>query len=143
LAAYYGVAIIPARVRKPRDKAAVESGVGLAQRWILARLRHRQFFSLAELNAEIARELTHLNAAPFQKLPGSRLSHFQQLERPALRALPATPYVYADWKKARVHIDYHVEVLGHYYSVPHALIKKQLDVRITEHMEFPGFRGYF
>ncbi len=131
MAEHYGVAVLPARVRRPRDKAKVEAGVLVVERWILARLRHRTFFSLAELNVAIRELLETLNARPFRKLPGSRREHFEQLDQPALRPLPAEPYVYAEWKKVRVHIDYHVAVDGHYYSVPHALIKKQLDVRIT------------
>jgi len=131
MASHYGVAILPARVRKPRDKAKVEGGVLIVERWILAALRHRQFFSLAELNRVISELLEKLNARPFRKLPGCRREHFEQLDRPALQPLPAEPYVYAEWKKARVHIDYHVAIEGHYYSVPYALIKKEVDVRIT------------
>jgi transposase len=131
MASHYGVAVLPARVRKPRDKAKVEGGVLVVERWILAALRHRQFFSLAELNAAISELLVKLNNRPFRKLPGSRREHFEQLDGPALQALPAVPYVYAEWKKARVHIDYHVAVDGHYYSVPHALIKREVDVRVS------------
>jgi len=133
MATHYGIAVLPTRVRRPRDKAKVEAGVLVVERWILAALRHRSFFSLHELNAAIRELLKKLNARPFKKLPGSRREHFERLDKPALQTLPAEPYVYAEWKKARVHIDYHVEVAGHYYSVPHALIKKQLDVRITQH----------
>ena len=133
MATHYGVAVLPARARRPRDKAKVEAGVLLVERWILAALRRRTFFSLAELNAAITGLLEKLNARPFKKLPGTRRAHFEALDKPALRPLPAAPYVYAEWKKARVHIDYHVAIDGHYYSVPHALIKKQLDVRITQH----------
>ncbi len=132
LAHHYGVAVLPARVRKPRDKAKAESGVQLVERWILAALRHRTFFSLAEFNGAIAELLERLNDKPFKKLPGSRREAFEQLDRPALRPLPATPYVYATWKKVRVHIDYHVELDGHYYSVPYALVKQQLEARLTE-----------
>lgn len=132
LAHHYGVAVLPARVRKPRDKAKAESGVQLVERWILAALRHRTFFSLAEVNAAIAELLERLNDKPFKKLPGSRRSAFAQIDQPALRPLPAVPYVYATWKKVRVHIDYHVELDGHYYSVPYALVKQQLDARLTE-----------
>jgi transposase len=133
MASHYGVAVLPARVRRPRDKAKVEAGVLVVERWILAMLRNRTFFSLAELNTAIRELLEKLNARTFKKLPGSRREHFVALDQPALQLLPAAPYVYAEWKKARVHIDYHVEVDGHYYSVPHALIKKQLEVRITKH----------
>jgi transposase len=131
MASHYGVAVIPARVRKPRDKAKAEGGVLIVERWILAALRHRQFFSLGELNAVISELLEELNTRPFRKLPGCRREHFEQLDRPALQPLPAEPYVYAEWKKARVHIDYHVAISGHYYSVPYALIKKEVEVRIT------------
>ncbi len=132
MAAHYGVAVIPARVRKPRDKAKAEAGVLLVERWILAALRRQTFFSLAELNAAIRPLLKKLNGRPFKKLPGSRQSALETIDRPALRPLPATPYVYATWKKVRVHIDYHVEVDGHYYSVPYALVKHALDVRLTD-----------
>ena len=103
----------------------------MVERWILAALRQRQCFSLAELNRAIRALLETLNNRPFKKLPGTRRALFEQLDKPALRPLPVEAYEYAEWKQARVHIDYHIEVHGHYYSVPHALIKKQLDVRIT------------
>ena len=131
LADHYGVAIIPARVRRPKDKAKVENAVLLVERWILARLRDYTFFSLRELNAAIAALLTELNTKPFKQLPGCRKELFEQLDRPAMQALPAVRYTYAEWKRARVHIDYHVEVLGHYYSVPYQLVQQELDVRIT------------
>ena len=131
LACHYAVAVLPARVKKPRDKAKAEVGVQVVERWILAALRNRTFFSLAELNAAIAKLLERLNHRPFRKLPGSRRELFEQLDRPALRPLPAERYVFAQWKKARVNIDYHVEVEHHYYSVPHALVGRQLDVRLT------------
>ena len=133
LATHYGMAIVPARVRKPRDKAKAEVGVQVVERWVLAALRHRLFFSLAELNAEIARLLERLNARPFRKLPGSRRSAFETLDRPALRPLPLERYEFAQWKKVRVHIDYHVELERHYDSVPHALIGKELHLRVTAH----------
>ena len=132
MASHYGIAVLPTRVRRPRDKAKVEGGVLVVERWILAALRHRQFFSLRELNAAISELLVKLNNRPFRKLPGCRREHFEQLDRPVLQPLPAEPYVYAEWKKARVHIDYHVAVDGHYYSVPHALIKREVDVRMTQ-----------
>jgi len=134
MAAHYGVAVMPTRVRRPRDKAKVESGVLVVERWILAVLRHRSFFSLAELNSAIRELLEKLNNRSFKKLPGSRRTHFENLDKPALQPLPAEPYVYAEWKKARVHIDYHVAVDKHYYSVPYVLIKKQLDVRMTQNI---------
>jgi transposase len=129
--AHYETAALPARPYKPRDKAKVEVAVQVVERWILARLRHRTFFSLFELNLAIRALLTALNDRPFKKLPGSRRSQFESLDQPALRPLPATPYEYAEWRKARVNIDYHVEVDKHYYSVPHSLIRQQLEVRLT------------
>jgi transposase len=131
LAAHYGCAIIPARPYKPRDKAKVESGVLVAERWIAAALRNRTFFSLAEANRAIRERLAWLNARPFKKLPGSRASLFAELDRPALRPLPATPYEYATWKRAAVSIDYHVEYERHYYSVPYALVGERADVRAS------------
>ena len=131
MATHYGTAILPARVRKPRDKAKVETAVLLVERWILARLRHRQFFSLTELNVAIAALLEDLNTRALQLLPGNRRSQFESIDRPALRPLPTTAYVFAEWSLARVHIDYHVEVDEHYYSVPYPLIGQQLDVRLS------------
>ena len=131
MAAHYGVAVVPARAHKPRDKAKVEVGVQNVERTILAVLRNRQCFSLAELNAALAELLTRLNQRPFKKLPGSRQSQFEAIDRPALQPLPISPYEYAEWKQARVHIDYHIEVQRHYYSVPHHLVKRRLDVRVT------------
>ncbi|WP_241426422.1 IS21 family transposase [Geobacter benzoatilyticus] len=132
LADHYGTAIVPARVRHPKDKAKVEGGVLIAQRFILAGLRNRTFFSLAEANAAIRERLLLLNNRPFRKLPGCRQSRFEEIDLPAMLPLPETPYEYAQWKKARVHIDYHVELEGHFYSVPHRLVKEQVDVRYTE-----------
>jgi len=131
LARHYGIAVIPARVRKPKDKAKAEGGVQLVERWIMAALRNRTFFSLAEANAAIAELLIKLNNHPFQKLPGCRRSQFETLDKPALKALPTTAYEYAEWKLVRVGIDYHVEVDKHYYSVPYQLAKVQLDTRMT------------
>jgi transposase len=131
MANHYGTAVIPARVKKPKDKAKVEVAVQVVERWILARLRNRQFFSLYRLNQAIADLLEDLNNKPFQKLPGSRKSAFESLDRPALNPLPSQPYQFAEWKIATVNVDYHIEVERHYYSVPHTLIKKKIDVRIT------------
>jgi len=131
LARHYGTAVLPARPYKPRDKAAVEASVLLVQRWILARLRNRQFFSLEELNAAIRERLIDLNNRPFKKLEGSRRSAFETIERPAMKALPTTRYEFADWKSALVGIDYHVELDGHYYSVPHSLVRQKLELRFT------------
>lgn len=131
LARHYGVAILPARVRKPRDKAKVEAGVLLAQRWILARLRHQRFFSLEEVNRAIRPLLAELNARPFRKLPGSRRSVFEGVDQPALKPLRAERYEFAEWKVATVGIDYHVEAAGHYYSVPYRHARQKVDVRLT------------
>ena len=130
-AAHYATVILPARPYKPRDKAKVEVGVQVVERWILARLRHRRFYRLAELNAAIAELLVELNDRAFKKLPGSRRSAFEALDRPALRPLPATRYEVARFKPVRVNIDYHVEIERHYYSVPHALVRQGLEARIT------------
>ena len=134
MARFYGVAIVPARVRKPKDKAKAENGVQRVEQWILARLRNHQFFSLRELNTQIRRLLEELNDKPFQKLPGSRRSQFEALDRPALQPLPAQRYEYAEWSKARVAPNIHVKAAECYYSVPYALIKKELDVRLTGRM---------
>ncbi|HTE41756.1 MAG TPA: IS21 family transposase [Steroidobacteraceae bacterium] len=133
-AEHYGTTILPARVRKPRDKAKVENAVLIVERWILAKLRDRQFFSLGELNAAIAELLTEYNHKPFQKMDGTRQSRFLELDRPALKTLPARPYEYAQWKSAKVHLDYHVEVERAYYSVPYRHIGDQVDVRMTARM---------
>lgn len=132
MAQHYGVAIIPARPYKPRDKPLVELGVLLVQRWITARLRHHKFFSLYEVNHHIAGLLKDLNNRPFQKnKTETRSSLFEQLDRPAMKPLPAQPYEYAEWMIVRADIGYHVEVDQHYYSVPFKLAKIQLDVRLT------------
>ncbi len=131
LADHYGVAVVPARVKKPRDKAKAESGVLQVERWILARLRNQRFFSLRELNASIAELLPELNGRPLKVLRISRRELYEQVDRPALKPLPAGPYEMSEWKKVRVAPDYHVEFEGHYYSVPYQLIKKQLDLRAT------------
>lgn len=128
---HYGVASLPGRVRTPRDQAKAEVGVQIVQRWILARLRHRRFFSLVELNAEIHRLLEDLNRRPYKKLTGSRRSQFEKLDRPALKPLPPETYVYGEWFKTTVRLDYHVDVEQHHYSVPYQLYKAVLDVHLT------------
>lgn len=130
-AEHYGVTILPARVGKPRDKAKVEAGVLIVERWILARLRNRTFFSLGELNAAIAELLEGLNTRPFKKIEGCRRSRFESLEQAALRPLPAQRYEFGEWRRAKVHPDYHVEVKRAYYSVPYGLIGQRVDVRLT------------
>lgn len=129
--AHYGAVVLPARPYKPKDKAKAENAVLVVERWILARLRHQTFFGLHELNAAIKQLLKELNDRLFKKLPGSRSSQFEQLDKPALRPLPIQPYQLAEFKKARVHLDYHVELSGHYYSVPHALVKQEIELRFT------------
>jgi transposase len=131
LSAHYSLAVMPARPAKPREKPKVEVAVQVVERWILARLRHQTFFSLAELNRSIAALLVDLNQRAFKKLPGNRASAFAELDRPALRPLPAVRMPIARFKPARVNIDYHVELDGHYYSVPHALVGERVELRIT------------
>lgn len=133
LAEHYGTAVIPARVRKPKDKAKVEVGVQVVERWILARLRKHTFFSLADLNRVIRELLDELNGRLMRHLGRSRRELFEALDRPALRPLPESPYEFAIWKDARVNIDYHVEFEKHYYSVPHALMREKVAIRATEH----------
>lgn len=132
LATHYGVAILPARAATPRDKASVESAVLVVERAILAPLRDVEFFSLAQINSALAPLLAGLNQRAFQKREGSRQSVFETIERPALRPLPECAYEYATWKKAKVHVDYHVQIDKHYYSVPHGLIGRRVDVRLTD-----------
>lgn len=132
MAAHYGTSILPARVRRPRDKAKVENGVLIVERFILARLRDRQFFSLEELNQAIRELLGNLNARLMRKLGASRREFFEAIDLPALMDLPAEPYQYAEWKKCRVAPDYHVELHSHFYSVPHALIREVLEARMTD-----------
>ncbi len=131
LAAHYQTAIVPARPFKPKDKAKAEVAVQIVERWILARLRHISFFTLAALNQAIGKLLEDLNQRPFKKLPGTRRSQFEQLDNPALRALPIARYQYAEIKQARVHIDYHIEYDKHYYSVPHYLVKQMIEVQAS------------
>lgn len=133
MAAHYGVAVLPARVQTPQDKAKVEAAVKVVESRILAPLRNRRFFSLHELNLAIRELLEELNNRPFQKLSGSRRSHFEEIDLPALAPLPVAPYVYSEWSKARAGVDYHVSVQKHFYSVPFTYIKKVLDVCVAEH----------
>lgn len=129
LAAHYGAAVLPARAGKPRDKAKVETGVLIAYRALMAPLRKQTFFTLAELNAALGGQLTALNERPFQKLPGSRRSVFAEREAPLLAPLPAEPFSCRTRKAATVHIDYHVELAGHYYSVPYHLVREKVELR--------------
>ena len=132
MAKHYGVAVVPARPGKPRDKAKVEGAVLIVQRWILARLRHRSFWSLSELNQAIAELVKELNLRPFQKLEGSRATAFEKLDRPLLRALPPRRYEIGVWARAKVHIDYHVAFDHRFYSVPVALVGARVEVRATQ-----------
>lgn len=131
MAAHYGVAVLPARPRKPRDKAVVENAVQVVQRWIVAALRKRTFFSLAELNQAIAELLILLNQKPFRKREGTRASQFAAFDQPALRPLPAERYEIGQWRRLKVELDYHVPAEGHFYSVPYQLVGQEVDLRIT------------
>ena len=132
MARHYAVAVIPARVRKPRDKAKVEAAVLLAERWILAALRDRRFTSLAQVREAVAPLLEKLNTRPMKRLGKSRRELFEEVERSALKPLPKEPYQLALWKKAKVNIDYHVEFQEHWYSVPYGLVGEQVDLRATD-----------
>lgn len=131
LARHYGTVILPARPRKPQDKAKVESGVLIVQRWILARMRNQRFFSLAEINARIAELVTDLNLRLMRKYGTTRRALFDSVERATLQPLPAEPFELATWKRAKVHVDYHIEVDRHYYSVPFRLVGDEVEVRAT------------
>jgi transposase len=132
MAAHYSTAVLPTRVRRPRDKAKVEVAVLIVERFILARLRNRRFLSLGELNEAIREVLGDLNARLMRKLGSSRREFFETIDRPALLALPAEPYAYAEWRRCRVAPDYHVELHGHFYSVPSRLIREVVEARITD-----------
>jgi transposase len=156
MAAHHGVAVLPARPRKPRDKAKVEVAVLVAERWILARLRDRRFFSLAELNAAIRGPLDEINARVMRGYGASRADLFAALDQPELRPLPEGPYVFARGKRCRVAPDHHVEVDGSFHSVPFGLIREPARVRVVErtvevlhrgrrvasHVRSPGRRGH-
>ncbi len=132
MAKHYQIVIIPARVRHPKDKAKAENGVLLVSRWILARLRHRKFFSVEEINDAIAELLRQLNERPFKRLPGTRRSRFEELDKPLLKPLPTESFEFAEWTSAhKIGPDYHMRVRDHYYSVPHALISSQVEARVT------------
>ena len=133
LAAYYGTAILPARPYKPKDKSKVEQGVLVVERWILARLRHRRFTTVTEVDLAVSELLGQLNTRPFKRLPGSRRSAYEALDRPAMRPLPANRYELARYRPAKVNIDYHVVYEGHYYSVPHELVHAAVELRVTTH----------
>lgn len=130
-ATHYGLAVIPARSTKARDKAKVESAVQIAERWILGSLRDQSFFSLADLNTAIRAVLERLNTRKFQKVDVCRKDLFEHIDRPAMKPLPLVRYEYGEWRKAKVNIDYHIEVAYNYYSVPYSLIHKHVEVRLT------------
>jgi transposase len=141
MAGHYGVGILPARPRRPRDKAKVEAGVRFAQSYILGRLRRQTFFSLAEANQAIAAVLERINDHVMRRLGKSRRELFETLERPALAPLPDCDHEFAEWRFARVSLDYHVELAGFFYSVPHQLIREQVDTRVTARMVEIFHRG--
>jgi transposase len=139
---HYSIAVIPARSKKPRDKAKVENGVLVVTRWVLACLRNHAFFSLAELNTAITELLARLNQRPFKKLAGCRETLFRSIDYPAMRPLPAARHVFSEWKKVRMGLDYHIDLGdGYYYSVPYTLIGKQLDVNYSEYVVEILYRG--
>jgi transposase len=131
MATHYGSVVMPARVRKPKDKAKVENAVLVVERWILAALRNRQFYSLGELNDAIEQLLTRLNTRPFKKLKGSRSSHFADLDKPCLKSLPTKMFEFAEYKLAKVNINYHIEVAEHNYSVPYTFVHKKVEIRYS------------
>lgn len=141
MAWHYGVGVLPTRPRKPRDKAKVEVGVQIAERWIVAALRHRQFFSLAELNQAIRELVEKLNQRPFKKREGSRQSLFLEVDQPALRPLPAERFDLSVWSRATVNIDYHIQFEGSFYSVPYQLARQTVEVRATPTIIEIFYRG--
>ena len=132
MALHYDTAVVPARPRKPKDKAKVENAVKFAESWIMAALRNHTFFSFSELNKAIAQKLIGLNNKKFQKFDTTRREVFKKIDKPALKPLSVAGYEYAEWKKARVNIDYHIEFDRHYYSVSYQLRKEQVDIRFAD-----------
>jgi transposase len=128
---YYGVAIVPARVREPKDKAKVENAVGCVERQVLAPLRHRTFTSLYEINVAIKELLAQFNKKPMQKMKISRFELYETLDKPALKILPSESYEYVEWANAKVNIDYHFVFQNHYYSVPYKYIHQQVEIRAS------------
>ena len=141
LAEHYQVAVLPARVRKPRDKAHVENSVQNVERWVMAPLRNRTFFSIGEANRAIAPLVQALNQREMVHLGKSRRELFEELDQPALNPLPERPYEFAAWKNAKVNIDYHIAFEGHYYSVPYHLVRQEVRIRATESMVAVFHRG--
>jgi len=134
MAKHYGVAIVPTRVYKARDKAPAEKGVQIAERRIIAKLRHRQFHSFTELHEAVREQMGVVNQEPFKQLPGNRLTLFEEIERPELRPLPPTRYEFADWKQVKSSMDYHVQYDYHFYSIPYLHAGKQMVVRATSNI---------
>lgn len=132
MASHYNVTILPARPLKPKDKAKAENGVLIVERWIMGVIRKEVFYSLFQLNQRIKDLIAWMNNKPFQKISGTRSSLFNEIDLPALKPLPLQSYQYTSIKKVTVHVDYHVEVEKHYYSVPHGLIKKRLEAHVTQ-----------
>jgi len=142
MAAHYDTAILPARPRKPRDKAKVEQAVLVVERWLLGRLRHRTFYSLAEVNAAIGEFLEILNEVrPIRRLGVTRRRLLEEIDRPALKPLPAEAYELSEWRTCRVGIDYHVEANAHYYSVPHRFARAEVEVRLASRTVEIFFKG--
>lgn len=131
MADHYGVAVVPARARTPKDKPKVEVGVQGIQRWILAPMRDVTFFSVNDINEAIRPLLKAYNERSFYELEGTRLSQYLEIDKPALHPLPSRPYVYAEWKRAKAGVDYHIAINKHYYSVPYQYLKEYIDVRMT------------
>jgi transposase len=141
LAQHYGAVVIPARVARPKDKPKAEVSIQIAQRWVLAALRHRTFFTLADLNEAIAARLEAINDRPMKRLGVSRRTLFEQIDRPALKPLPRTRYELAEWQVCRPNIDYHVAIDHNFYSVPHALVGESLEARVTASTVEVFFKG--
>jgi len=141
LAAHYGAVVIPARVGKPKDKAKVESAVLVAQRWILAKLRHQIFFTLAELNEAIREQLEILNGREMKMMGTSRRELYERIDRPCLKPLPQQRYEMVTWKSCRVNIDYHIEVDSNLYSVPYQLVHEKVEARATPSVVEVLFKG--
>lgn len=131
MAQHFGTVIFPARAYKPQDKSKAEGGVLIIERWIMFRIRNYVFTSLAQLNAKISELLEEVNSKPFQKMPGNRKEAFERLDKPALNPLPTSDYVYRQFKKTLVDHSYHIEIEGNYYSVPHSLVRKQVEALYT------------
>jgi len=142
MAAHYGMAVLPARPKRPRDKAKVEAAVLIVERWLIGRLRHRPFHGLGELNQAICELLHHLNEVrPIRRLGVTRRQLLEELDRPHLKPLPAEPYVFAEWRVRRVGIDYHVDIDRHFYSVPCRFARREVEVRLTTRTVEIFFRG--